>query len=103
MELTEALECRMCKNKNFDVKRTVTYTYTYKFNSHSVEDVSVKTKELPFLFDNREKSSSYEFIICENCGAKYPIELDEQGSDIDLTILRKAIRSDSTVEPQFKG
>jgi DNA-directed RNA polymerase subunit RPC12/RpoP len=103
LDLKESLICPKCSSKNFIVKREATYLYTYKFNPDNLLDVSKKTEDLPFLFDNREKETSNEYIECEQCGAKYPLSLDSLGKRIDLTILRKAIRADNTENPGFLG
>lgn len=103
MELSDHLVCSKCKSKSFRVEREVTYLYSYKFSSDNLEEASNKTEALPFLFDNREKCDSHEYIICEDCGERYSISLEDRNKNIDLTILRKAIRSDSTIEPQFLG
>jgi uncharacterized protein YbaR (Trm112 family) len=103
MDLSDNLLCPKCKSKNFRVEREVTYIYSYKFSSDSLQEVSSKAETLPFLFDNREKSDSEEFIICEECGAKYDISLEHRNKNIDVTILRKAIRSDYVKEPQYLG
>lgn len=103
MELDENLVCPKCKSKSFRVEREVTYIYSYKFNSESLEESGHKTEALPFLFDNREKSDSQEFIICEECGEKYYISLEDRNKNIDMTILRKAIRADHVEQPQYFG
>jgi uncharacterized protein YbaR (Trm112 family) len=103
MDLEENLICPKCRSTNFLVKREVTYVYTYKITNDNSDDVTRKTVNLPFLFDNREKCDSVEYIVCENCGEDYPIHLDKDRKRIELTILRKAVRSDSTENPQFLG
>lgn len=103
MELDENLTCPKCKSKSFRVEREVTYIYSYKFSSGNLEENSHKTEAMPFLFDNREKCDSQEFIICEECGERYFISLEHRNKNIDMTILRKAIRSDHVKEPQYLG
>lgn len=103
MELSENLACPRCKSKSFRVEREVTYLYSYKFSSDNLEEAGDKTEAFPFLFDNREKCDSHEYIICEECGERYPISLEDRNKKIDFTILRKAIRSDNTMEPQYFG
>jgi uncharacterized protein YbaR (Trm112 family) len=103
MDLNDTLICPKCNNKSFVIKREVTYVYTYKLNDNNVTDVVEKTDNLPFLFDNREKCGSVEYIVCERCGEDYPIHIDKDRPRIDLTILRKAVRSDSTGNPEFLG
>ena len=75
----------------------------YKFSSKDAVSVAHETKELPFLFDNREKTESKEFIECDYCGTRYPVSLDECSKNINLTILQKAIRSDYVDKPEFLG
>jgi uncharacterized protein YbaR (Trm112 family) len=103
MDLSESLTCPKCQSNNLEVKRKVTYIYTYKINDENRESGIERKEELPFLFDNREKSGSDEYIICENCGTKYPIDLEHQDTKINFTILRKAIRADHVENPQFLG
>jgi uncharacterized protein YbaR (Trm112 family) len=102
MDLNEDLVCPKCRSKSFAIKREVTYVYTYKLTNNT-EDVARITENLPFLFDNREKCDSIEYIVCEKCREEYPIHLDRNRPRIDLTILRKAVRSDSTENPEFLG
>lgn len=103
VELSDNLVCPKCKSKSFRVEREVTYLYSYKFSSDNLYEANNKTEEYPFLFDNREKCDSQEYIICEECGESYPISLEDRNKRIDFTILRKAIRSDYTKEPQYFG
>lgn len=102
MDLNEELVCPKCRSKSFAIKREVTYVYTYKLTNNA-EEVTRKTENLPFLFDNREKCDSVEYIVCEQCGGEYVIHFDGNRPRIDLTILRKAVRSDSTENPEFLG
>lgn len=103
MDLTEILSCPKCHSESLEVKRKVTYIYTYKINNEDSDDGIERKEELPFLFDNREKSESQEYVICENCSTKYPIDLEHQDAKINFTILRKAIRADHIENPQFLG
>jgi transcription elongation factor Elf1 len=103
MELDKNLTCPKCNGKSFRVEREVTYIYSYKFSSYNLEETSEKTEAMPFLFDNREKGDSQEFIICEDCGERYLISLEDRNKNIDMTILRKAIRADYVTEPQYFG
>lgn len=103
MDLTEDLICPKCNNNSFTIKREATYVYSYKFSSEDVIETNDKTKALPFLFNNREKTSSKEFIECDYCAAKYQVSLNKCNKDINLTILQKAIRSDIVENPEFLG
>lgn len=103
MELRENLVCPKCSSRNFLVKREVTYVYTYRITSDDSKDVAEKTECLPFLFDNREKCDSVEYIVCEKCGKNYPVDLAREREKIDFTILQKSVRSDTTKYPEFLG
>lgn len=103
LDLEKPLICPKCKSENFIVKREATYLYTYKFNSDNMDEINKKSREIPFLFDNREKETSNEYLQCEQCGTKYPISLDDLGNRIDFTILRKAVRGDNVENPEFLG
>jgi DNA-directed RNA polymerase subunit RPC12/RpoP len=103
LDLSENLKCPRCSNNHFSIERTVTYVYSYKFDADNIEYVTDKTEALPFLFDNREKTDSVEYIKCEACGSKYPVSLDEYDKKINMTILEKAIRSDFINNPQYLG
>ena len=103
MDLKESIKCPKCGGKDFVIKREATYLYSYKFNSEDMKSNNNKTKSLPFLFDNREKETSNEYIECEKCGEKYPISLDAQGNKIDFMIIQKAVRGDYTENPEFLG
>lgn len=101
MDLKKSLTCPKCSGKDFIVKREVTYLYTYRINSDNIQETDDKIDSEPFLFDNREKENSNEYIECEKCGAVYPITLNS--SKIDLTIMQKAIVSDHADNPEFLG
>lgn len=103
MDLKESLICPKCSGKNFIIKREVTYLYTYKFNSDSSQEINDRTESAPFLFNNREKEASNEYMECEKCGAKYPVLLNDNNDKIDMTIMQKAIRSDHVDNPEFLG
>ncbi|MFA6941456.1 MAG: hypothetical protein WCQ54_10860 [Clostridiaceae bacterium] len=103
MDLKKSLTCPKCSGKNFIVKREVTYLYTYKINSDNIQETDDKIDSAPFLFDNREKENSNEYIECEKCGAKYPISLDDYSNEINLTIMQKAVVSDYADNPEFLG
>lgn len=103
MDLKKSLTCPKCGGKNFIIKREATYLYTYKINSENLQEIRGRVESVPFLFDNREKETSNECIECENCGAKYPISLNEHSNKIDFTILQKAIRGDYAENPEFLG
>lgn len=103
MDLQAVVVCPKCGGKNFEVKREVTYVYSYKFSSEGLDKTVDIAEELPFLFDNRDKCGSHEYIICQGCRSEFPISLEEYHKNIDLTILRKAVRSDHTENPEFLG
>ncbi len=103
MNINKSLECPKCNGAYFNVKREATYLYTYKLETLSNEERNDNEEALPFLFDNREKIGSKEYLECEKCGAQYPCDLDELSGKIHFTILQKAIRSDSTSVPEFLG
>ncbi|MDT8718334.1 hypothetical protein IAI10_16835 [Clostridium sp. 19966] len=102
MYLNESIICPKCKSKNLSIKREATYLYTYQISQNKKES-SNKDEALPFLFDNRAKIDSKEYLQCESCGGKYPCKLDEFSGKIDFTILQKAIRADNQETPEFLG
>lgn len=102
MKVEEVLVCPKCNGKHFSVKREATYLYTYKLETSGHEN-RIEEEALPFLFDNREQTDSKEYLQCEQCRAQYPCDLDRQHDHIQFTILRKAIRADHQVNPEFLG
>lgn len=103
LNLDNSLICPKCNNKYFEMKREATYLYTYKINSPVTNSWSDNDETLPFLFDNREQTSSQEYLECIKCGAKYPCTFNKDTQSINLTILRKAIRADHKDSPEFLG
>jgi len=103
MDLNKSLTCPKCSGKDFNIKREATYLYTYKINSKNLEEISNRAESVPFLFDNREKETSNEYLECEKCGSKYPISVNDFSNQINLTILQKAIRGDNVENPEFLG
>ena len=101
MNINESLICPKCKGKNFEIKHEATFLYTYKIdtlNGNVDED-----ENLPFLFDNREQTCFKEYIECSKCGVKYPCAINKENQTIDLTIMKKAIKSDNVEAPEFLG
>jgi hypothetical protein len=103
MNIDRSLVCPKCTGKCFEIKREATYVYTYKLNTPVMNDLSDNREGLPFLFDNREKTNSHEYLVCLGCGEKYPCSLEENDEKVKFTILQKAIRADSVENPQFLG
>lgn len=103
MKINESLICPQCDGKNFEIKHEATYLYTYKIDMVKVSIDNEESENLPFLFDNREQTCFKEFIECNKCGARYPCSFDKYNQTIDLTIMKKAIRSDNVEEPEFLG
>lgn len=103
MDLCKNLHCPQCYGEEFEVKRKVTYIYSYRINNDNKNESLDKTDELPFLFDNREKTESKEYLLCKGCKSKFPINLEEEDTKINFTILRKAIRADHVKNPEFIG
>ena len=103
MNINEPLVCPKCNSKDFKMKRQATYVYTYKINTPNPNTLNNKEESLPFLFDNREKTESTEYLECDHCGAEYPCPFLTDKDKIDLTILQKAIRADHNNSPEFFG
>jgi len=101
LKISESLVCPKCNSKNFEVKHEATYLYTYKIDTVNVNDEELEN--LPFLFDNREQTCFKEFIECNQCGTKYPCSFNKENQTVDLTIMKKAIRSDKVQTPEFLG
>lgn len=97
------LQCSKCGISDFEFKREATYIYTYDINPVNLSSEIKGTKEVPYLFDNREQVNEKEYLMCKNCGATYPCSINKDKANISLTILRKAIRSDSQENPEFLG
>lgn len=103
MNINETLICPKCNGVYFKVKREATYLYTYKLETPYTNERNTENESLPFLFDNREKIRSKEYLECETCRAQYACDLDELQNKIHFTILQKAIRSDFVNNPDFLG
>jgi len=103
MDLNESITCPNCNSGNFLLKQEATYVYSYRIDKSDIEDTLDKTTKLPFLFDNRDLKKSDQYIQCESCNEKYPMEVNLSDNQISLTILRKAIRADHTENPEFFG
>jgi uncharacterized protein YbaR (Trm112 family) len=103
MNIDKYLVCPKCNGVHFQVKREATFLYSYKLDTPLTNEWSSETETLPFLFDNREQLKSKEYIRCEDCGAKYPCDLNNNNTKIEFTILQKAIQSDYIQNPEFFG
>lgn len=96
------LICPYCNSNSFYIKREATYVYSYKIKREDLEAFD-NDEKLPYLFDNREQTSSNEFIQCENCRKKFPYSSESHRDEIDFTIIQRAIRSDHVDKPEFLG
>lgn len=103
MNIDKPLKCPDCNSSHFKIRREAAYLYTYTLDTLNEKDESESDESLPFLFDNREKIDSREYLECENCGAKFPCHLDELNNKIHLTIVQKALRSDYASDAHFLG
>ncbi|QZY55746.1 hypothetical protein [Crassaminicella profunda] len=103
MNINEPLICPNCNSKYLKMKHEATYVYTYKINTLNNKNFSNQSENLPFLFDNREEVNSKEYIECEKCGKKYPCSFEHDHQKINLTIVKKAIRSNHQEQPEFWG
>ncbi|SHI58300.1 hypothetical protein [Lutispora thermophila] len=96
------IACPQCGSNNLIAKFKASYVYSYRIGEHAPEGEN-KDEFLPFLFDNREKVDSKEYLECENCRATFPCDFNEDTRGVSMTILQKAIRSDHTIDPEFYG
>lgn len=103
MNINEELVCPKCKGENFEIKHEATYVYTYKIDTVYENKHDEQPENLPFLFDNREQTNFKQYLECKQCGTKYPCSFDKDNETIDLTIMKKAIRSDYIKDPEFLG
>lgn len=99
------LTCPQCQNNQFIIHHEATYVYSYKLENDTVsqETMEEKLNEYPYLFYNREILNSKDYIQCTTCGAQYPFDFGKDPKESRMTILRQAIRSDSTENPGFLG
>lgn len=77
MNINEPLICPKCQGIYFEMKKEATYLYTYKLGTPLTSDGNYKDESLPFLFDNRDKLSSLEYLVCQGCGKQYSCNMDE--------------------------
>ncbi len=103
IDINHPLICPNCNKTIFQIKREATYLYTYDVNSPKAEFTSKNPDELPYLFENREKIGEKDYLLCMNCGNKYPCTLDKENNNISITILQKALRSDYQDIPEYLG
>lgn len=103
MKIDKALLCPRCQGTHFTIKREAAYLYTYRLDTPETEHYSDKEEALPFLFDNRERTSDKQYLQCESCHSQFPCDIEMVDSHIDFTILQKAIRSYYVDNPDFLG
>ncbi|MBM7686935.1 hypothetical protein [Defluviitalea raffinosedens] len=97
--------CPKCNGNQFVINREATFLYSYKLdpNDEDMEKAEARLNEYPYLFYNRELLDSQDYILCMTCNTKYPFSFSSDPTESKITILRKAIRSDHTENPQFLG
>jgi DNA-directed RNA polymerase subunit RPC12/RpoP len=102
MNVSTPITCPKCGSSNLVAKYEATYVYSYIIDSDAP---GRKNKEefLPFLFENRDKIDCKQYMKCSDCGAAYPCSFGPENEGVDLTILRKAVRSDLVENPEFLG
>lgn len=103
MNIKNHLVCPKCQGIHFELKQKATYLYSYQLNTPLTNDGDFQGESLPFLFDNRDKLSSDEYIQCKTCGEQYCYDLNNNMVQGELTILKKAVRSSYTNTPEFLG
>ncbi|CUH93860.1 hypothetical protein [Herbinix luporum] len=66
--------CPVCKSKNLFLKHEASYIYSYVLDSDAP---GLKNSLIfsPFLYDKREQTSSKDYIECEKCNTRLPIDL----------------------------
>lgn len=102
MNTQEPLICPKCQGIHFELKQKATYLYTYQLDTPLTDGYSIQDEPLPFLFDNRNKLDSSEYIQCQTCGNQYGCDFNNMVPG-KLTILKKAVRSSYTDTPEFLG
>lgn len=103
ININNPLTCPNCNDNFFQIKREATYIYTYEVNSPKAESMTKNLEEVPYLFENREQLNEKEYLLCKNCGTKFPCSLNKEKNNISLTILQKAIRSEHQENPEYLG
>lgn len=103
LNIDESLVCPKCNSSHFEMKREATYVYTYEVNPPDMVSDIKETKEVPYLFDNREQINEKEYLICKECNSTFPCTVDRENNKISLTILQKAVRADHQETPEFLG
>jgi hypothetical protein len=104
LQIDKTLQCPKCSGNNFTAKFESTYVYSYKIEPLEIKADDPEAQNLPFLFDNREKKDSTQYIVCNDCKEKYPCDFTAIGSEhIDFTIIQKAFRSHNADNPEFFG
>lgn len=66
--------CPVCKSNNLYLKHEASYVYSYILDSDAPGSKNTEIFS-PFLYDRREQTSSSEYVECNNCKAKYPLDL----------------------------
>ncbi len=98
MKLRQDMQCPKCSGKDFTAKYESTYVYSYTIDMNDDE-----ADNLPFLFDNRQKKDSKQYIECNGCKAQYPCEFTMGSEHMDFTILQKAVRGNYVDDVEFWG
>lgn len=102
MELSNCLVCPSCGGKKFTAKYEASYVYSYIVDSDAPKLKNDK-EFLSFLFENREQKDAKQYIECNNCKERYPCSFGAGTTEVELTILRKAVRADHVNNPEFLG
>lgn len=100
--MSDKITCPQCGSNDLIAKFQASYVYSYRIDNDAPGSEN-DDEFLPFLFDNREKTDSKEYLECNNCKTKFPCDFNEGTKGISMTILQKAIRSDHAVDPEFYG
>lgn len=101
-QMSGKITCPICGSDKFLARFKASYIYSYRIDEDALGSKN-KDEFLPFLFDNREKVDSKEYLECEKCNTKFPCDFNEDTKGVSMTILQKAIRSDRTSDPEFLG
>ena len=86
------LECPACNSHNLLLKYEAAYVYSYVIDDNA-PGLQNEQEFLSFLYDNREQTSSRQYLQCGACRAEYPCFFNDWDGTASIRALQEAMKA----------
>ena len=92
MHNSNILDCPLCHNNYFVIKYESTFVYSYVIDQDA-PGIKNTNEFLSFMYDNRDKKESKQYIECQSCGSKFLCSFNQWNSSVGLEELQSIINA----------